>query len=163
MLALFAFLRGEDGGYPYSGTREAVPRCTMQAMMQTVLIVDDHAGFRASARSLLERDGFSVVGEAASGAEAIALANELQPALVLLDVMLPDLDGFEVAERLRTIEIPPEVILTSTRDAGDFGSLIAAAPARGFVGKGELSAEAVRALLSASRPRLASNDPSAEG
>ena len=135
----------------------------MQAMKQTVLIVDDHAGFRASARSLLERDRFSVVGEAASGAEAIALANELQPAVVLLDVHLPDLDGFEVAERLRAMETPPEVILTSTRDAGDFGSLIAGAPARGFVGKGELSADAVRGLLSASRPRPASHDLSAEG
>ncbi len=127
-----------------------------------MLIVDDHAGFRASARALLERDGFSVVGEAASGAEAIAFANELQPAVVLLDVQLPDLDGFEVAERLQTMQSPPEVILISTRDAGDFGSLIAAAPARGFVGKEDLSAAAVRALLSGSRPPPASSDPSAE-
>jgi DNA-binding NarL/FixJ family response regulator len=128
-----------------------------------VLIVDDHAGFRASARSLLERDGFRVVGEAATGAEAVAFADELQPAVVLLDVQLPDLDGFEVAERLRAMENPPEVILTSTRDAGDFGSLIAAAPARGFVSKGELTADAVRVLLSARQPRHASSDPSAEG
>jgi DNA-binding NarL/FixJ family response regulator len=130
---------------------------------QTVLIVDDHAGFRASARSLLESDGFRVVGEAATGAEALAFADEFQPAVVLLDVQLPDLDGFEVAERLRAMENPPEVILTSTRDSGDFGPLIAAAPARGFVGKGELTADAIRALLSALRPRHASSDPSAEG
>jgi DNA-binding NarL/FixJ family response regulator len=128
-----------------------------------VLIVDDHAGFRASARSLLERAGFRVVGEAATGVEALAFADEFQPAVVLLDVQLPDLDGFEVAERLRAMEKPPEVILTSTRDAGDFGSLITAAPVRGFVGKGELTADAITELLSALRPRHASSDPSVEG
>lgn len=121
----------------------------MRPMTQTVLIVDDHSGFRASARSLLERGGFDVVGEASTGAEAVALAAELRPAVVLLDVQLPDTDGFDVAERLRAIAAPPEVILTSTRDSSDYGSLIAAAPARGFVGKAELSADAVRALLAA--------------
>ena len=118
-------------------------------MAHTVLIVDDHAGFRASARSLLESGGFDVVGEAATGEEALALARELQPAVVLLDVQLPDLDGFEVAERLLAVDEPPQVILTSTRESDDYGSLIASAPARGFVGKGELSADAVRALLAA--------------
>ncbi len=118
-------------------------------MEQTVLIVDDHAGFRASARAVLERGGFSVVGEAASGEEAVALARELRPLLVLLDVQLPDVDGFEVAERLGAVEEPPEVILTSTRDSADYGSLIASAPARGFLGKSELSADRVRALLAA--------------
>lgn len=121
----------------------------MRPMTQTVLIVDDHAGFRASARSLLECGGFSVVGEAETGAEAIELARRLRPAIVLLDVQLPDLDGFEVAERLRDVADPPQVILTSTRESADYGSLIASAPACGFVGKGELSADAVRALLAA--------------
>jgi CheY-like chemotaxis protein len=143
---VLAFLRGKDG---LAVLRHAEGCARMRAMTQTVLIVDDHAGFRASARSLLERGGFSVVGEAASGMEAIALAGELQPAVVLLDVQLPDLDGFEVAERLRAGEVPPEIILTSTRDAGDFGSLIASTPACGFVGKAELSADAIRALLPA--------------
>jgi DNA-binding NarL/FixJ family response regulator len=119
----------------------------MRPMTLTVLIVDDHAGFRASARSLLESGGFSVVGEAATGAEAVALARELRPGVVLLDVQLPDADGFEVAERLHSVREPPEVVLTSTRDSADYGSLIAAAPARGFVGKAELSADAVRALV----------------
>ena len=118
-------------------------------MPQTVLIVDDHAVFRASARSLLEGGGFEVVGEAATGAEALALAAELAPAIVLLDVQLPDLNGFEVAEVLRAMEHPPQVILTSTRDSGDFGSLLSEASAHGFLGKDELSADAVRALLSA--------------
>jgi len=137
-----------------------VARC--RGVAQTVLIVDDHAGFRASARSLLERDGFEVVGEASTGVQALAFADELQPTLVLLDVQLPDLDGFEVAEGLQAMENPPQAILISTRDAGDFGSLIASAPARGFVGKAELTADAIRALLSASPPPHASSDPSAE-
>jgi DNA-binding NarL/FixJ family response regulator len=121
----------------------------MRPMPQTVLIADDHAGFRRSARQLLESDGFTVVGEASTGADAIALAEELRPSFVLLDVQLPDLDGFEVAERLGRLAAPPQVILTSTRDRADYGSLIAAAPARGFVGKGELSAAALRELLAA--------------
>ena len=118
-------------------------------MTQTILIVDDHAVFRASARTLLERGGFDVVGEAATGAECLKLAGELRPAAVLLDVQLPDLSGFDVAERLGAMHDPPQVILTSSHDLGDFGSLVAAAPARGFVGKADLSADAVSALLSA--------------
>jgi len=113
----------------------------------TVLVVDDHAVFRASVRLLLESGGFTVAGEASTGEQAVALARELRPAIVLLDVQLPDLDGFEVAERLSGMDGPPQVILTSTRDRADYGSLIASAPIRGFLGKGELSAEAVRALL----------------
>jgi len=121
----------------------------MSVMTQTILIVDDHAGFRASARSLLECAGFRVVGEAANGAEAVALAAALRPEVVLLDVQLPDLNGFEVAERLRGMQDPPQVILTSTRESGDFGPLVATTAARGFVGKAELSADAVSALLAA--------------
>src|SRR3954454_201506 len=68
--------------------------------VQTVLIVDDHAGFRSLARRLLEAAGYEVVGEAHDGASAIELAWGLRPAIVLLDVQLPDLDGFEVARRL---------------------------------------------------------------
>jgi DNA-binding NarL/FixJ family response regulator len=121
----------------------------MSAMTQTILIVDDHAVFRASARTLLERGGFEVVGEAATGAECLKLAAKLRPAVVLLDVQLPDLSGFDVAERLQDLHDPPHVILTSTRESGDFGSLVTTTAARGFVGKAELSAEAVRALLAA--------------
>jgi DNA-binding NarL/FixJ family response regulator len=118
-------------------------------MPHTILIVDDHDGFRASARSLLEGDVFRVVGEAATGAEGVALARELRPALVLLDVQLPDGDGFAVAETLAGLDEPPGVILTSTRDAGEYGSLVARAAALGFVGKADLSAETLRSLLPA--------------
>ncbi len=117
-------------------------------MGRTVLIVDDHPSFRATAHALLEAEGFSVVGEAADGAEALAKAAELHPDLVLLDVQLPDVDGFEVARRLCANGSSPTVVLVSSRDAADYGDLIPSCGARGFVPKGELSGAAVRALLS---------------
>lgn len=116
-------------------------------MTHTVLIVDDHASFRASARLLLETEGFEVVGEAESGAAALKAAAELQPELVLLDVHLPDVDGFDVASRLTGMEPHPQVVLTSSRDGSDFGPLVSRSGARGFVPKGELSGELIAALI----------------
>jgi CheY-like chemotaxis protein len=114
--------------------------------VSTVLIVDDNAGFRVAARVLLESDGWEVA-EAATGGAGVAAARELQPDLVLLDVCLPDFDGFEAAERLSVLEPPPRVILTSSRDGADYGSLVAASAVRGFIPKGDLSAERIRELL----------------
>jgi DNA-binding NarL/FixJ family response regulator len=119
----------------------------MRAMASTVLIVDDHPSFRATARAVLQADGFRVVGEAADGAEALAKASELHPDVVVLDVQLPDSDGFEIAARLRANGRAPAVVLVSSRDATDYGDLIPASGARGFVPKAELSGAAVRALL----------------
>jgi CheY-like chemotaxis protein len=118
-------------------------------MARTVLIVDDHPSFRATARALLESEGYAVVGEAEDGAAALARAAELRPQLVLLDVQLPDLDGFEVARRLLAASngSRPDVVLTSSRDASDFGPLVAESGARGFVPKAELSGSALAALL----------------
>ncbi len=116
--------------------------------MMTVLIVDDHPSFRATARALLEADGFSVVAEASDGDDAVALAAALQPDVVLLDIQLADEDGFEVAARLAQLNgNAPAIVLVSSRDASDFGGLIGECGARGFVGKGDLSGAAVRALL----------------
>jgi DNA-binding NarL/FixJ family response regulator len=115
---------------------------------RSVLIVDDHAGFRSLARYFLESAGFDVVGEAGTGATAIEAAARLQPDVVLLDVLLPDLDGFEVTRRIREGRRPPVVILTSTRDAVDFGHRIETSGARGFVGKAELSRTRLEGLLS---------------
>jgi DNA-binding NarL/FixJ family response regulator len=112
-----------------------------------VLIVDDHAGFRQQARALLEAAGFEVVGEAATGGEAVEVAAELHPQLVLLDVQLPDLDGFEVARRLKSLNGGVDIVLTSSRDQSDYGSLVSESPARGFVAKAELSGDAIAALL----------------
>ena len=121
-------------------------------MAVTVLIVDDHPSFRATARLLLEVEGYDVVGEARDGAEAIEAAGRLKPDLVLLDVNLPDIDGFEVASRLTqpangTPSSGPAVILTSSRDSSDFGSLVGASGARGFIPKAELSGASLAALL----------------
>jgi DNA-binding NarL/FixJ family response regulator len=112
-----------------------------------VLIVDDHPSFRASARVLLEAEGFNVVGEAVDGASALTEAGRLQPEIVLLDVQLPDIDGFDVAARLTGHEDSPVVILVSSRDSSDFGPLVSRSGARGFVPKSELSGERVHSLL----------------
>jgi DNA-binding NarL/FixJ family response regulator len=116
-------------------------------MHMTVLIVDDHPSFRASARTLLQAEGYEVVGEAENGEAAVQAARELHPDLVLLDVQLPDLDGFQVAERLRQLEDPPAVVLTSSRDGADYGCCIRNSGANGFVPKAELSGAAIAALL----------------
>jgi DNA-binding NarL/FixJ family response regulator len=116
-------------------------------MATSVLIVDDHPSFRASARMLLEAEGYDVVGEAADGTEAIAAATTLRPDLVLLDVQLPDLDGFEVSSRLVAASPALAVILVSSRDGSDYGSLAGESGACGFIPKSELSAAAVEELL----------------
>ena len=116
-------------------------------MSKTVLIVDDHPSFRGMARAILESEGFTVVGEAEDGAGAVAQARALRPDIVLLDVQLPDTDGFAVAAALTSNGSSPDIVLTSSRDARDFGSLVDECGARGFVPKAEISAEAIAALL----------------
>jgi DNA-binding NarL/FixJ family response regulator len=113
----------------------------------TVLVVDDHAGFRACARRLLEREGYRVVAEAGDGASGIARASELAPQLALVDVYLPDIDGFEVAARLAELDAPPVVLLTSSRDRAELEPLLPGSTARGFVPKDELSRESIEELL----------------
>ena len=116
-------------------------------MARTVLIIDDHPSFRASARNVLEDGGFVVIGEAPDGASGLAAANAMRPAVVLLDVQLPDLDGFDVAARLTSRDDGPAVVLTSSRDASEFGGMVARSGARGFIPKDELSGPALEALL----------------
>jgi DNA-binding NarL/FixJ family response regulator len=114
-----------------------------------VLIVDDHPSFRATARAMLAADGWEVVGEAEDGTSALAAVEQLHPDLVLLDVQLPDMDGFAVANELckRANGALPRIVLTSSRDAADFGPLVAQCGALGFVPKGELSGAALQAVL----------------
>ena len=116
-------------------------------MRPTLLIVDDHAGFRALARRLLGSGGFNVVGEAADGRAAVTAARELRPDVVLLDIQLPDIDGFEVLARLRDGSAGPAVVLTSTRDRADYGQRVDRSGASGFVPKAELSGAAVLAVI----------------
>ena len=125
--------------------RKAPQQATLDPMK--VLIVDDHPSFRASARRLLESEGFEVVAEADSGAEALRAAEAWHPELVLLDVHLPDIQGFDVAERLQMNGSSPAVVLTSSHEASDFGPLVERSGARGFIPKSDLSGEALRRLL----------------
>jgi DNA-binding NarL/FixJ family response regulator len=111
-----------------------------------ILVVDDHPGFRSFARALLVAEGFDVVGEAEDAASAVEAAARLQPELVLLDVRLPDGDGFDVAERLLSQPDPPVVVLCSTRDADAYRHRLAQTSARGFIPKRELTGAALREL-----------------
>lgn len=116
-------------------------------MRTTVLIVDDHGGFRESARALLEAEGFAVVGCAPDGAAALAAVRRLRPEVVLLDIQLPDLDGFAVARQLAAAPDPPRVVLISSRDAAAYGERLARAPACGFIAKAGLTGRALAAMV----------------
>jgi DNA-binding NarL/FixJ family response regulator len=122
--------------------------CDDLLVKPTVLIVDDHSGFRTLARALLEAEGFEVVGEAEDGVSALAAVDRLQPRIVLLDIQLPDIDGFAVAERLARSGDPPAVVLVSTRGVSAYRRRLARSPARGFISKSELSGNALAALVS---------------
>jgi DNA-binding NarL/FixJ family response regulator len=118
-----------------------------QIVAATVLIVDDHRVFRARARKLLERAGYRVVGEAADAAEAISATRRLNPDVVLLDVQLPDADGFSVLAQLNLEPHPPQVVLTSSREAADHGSRLEEAAASGFIHKPDLSRASFEQLV----------------
>jgi DNA-binding NarL/FixJ family response regulator len=113
----------------------------------TVLVVDDHPSFRALARAFLVEEGFEIVGEAPDGLGAVRLAALLQPKVVLLDVQLPDMDGFEVARIIRATGLPTRVVLVSTREARDYGPRIPESGAAGFLTKSRLSGDTLRAIL----------------
>lgn len=114
-------------------------------MARTVVIVDDHARFRRSARRLLELEGYEVVGEAADGATGLTEVQRLRPEVVLLDVALPDVSGLDVAERLA--DGGTTVVLVSSRDPTDLGPRVHASGAAGFIPKDELSGEALDRLV----------------
>lgn len=113
----------------------------------TVVIVDDHDGFRAAARALLEAAGFEVVAEASDGESARRCVARLRPRLVLLDVVLPGADGFAVCADLVADEPAPIVVLTSTRPAATFRRRLAGSRACGFIPKSELSGETLAAMI----------------
>ena len=118
--------------------------------MQGVLLVDDHAEFRAFARGLIISAGFEVIAEAGDGSAALRAATVHQPAIVVLDIRLPDMSGLEVARRLGAGPDAPVVILISSGDRRDYERVAHEAGARGFIAKADLSAKTLRAL--ASRP-----------
>jgi DNA-binding NarL/FixJ family response regulator len=125
----------------------------------TLLIVDDHQEFRREARALLEAEGLLVVGEAADGRSALHQTAALQPDVVLLDIGLPDLDGFEIAARLASHRPAPGIVLISSRDAATYGGRIAGSPAAGFLRKDDLSAAAIEALVPIVRSGRVAGDP----
>jgi DNA-binding NarL/FixJ family response regulator len=132
-------------GYPYgTGLADAGQS---EVMGVSVLIVDDHSGFRACARHLLESEGYRVVAEAHDCASAMAAARRAEPELALVDVHLPDGNGIDLSARLGELAVAPTVILVSSRDGAELESRVAECGARGFVPKSELSREAIEALL----------------
>ncbi len=119
----------------------------VEDMRRSVLIVDDHAAFRAVARELLDAGAFDVVGEAEDGASALAQAAALQPDVVLLDIQLPDLDGFAVAELLAERGRSPAIVLISSRSITTYRRRLAANPSWSFIPKSKLSEQALAAAV----------------
>jgi DNA-binding NarL/FixJ family response regulator len=115
--------------------------------MSTILIIDDDPRFLMQARDLLEADGFDVIGQAVDGASGLEAALSLRPDFVLLDIGLPDIEGFEVARVLATHRPPPLVVLTSSRDARAYGRRLTNGVALGFIPKEQISGAAIRALV----------------
>ena len=117
------------------------------AARKTILIVDDHPSFLAAARFVLDAEGFDVVGVATDGESAVRESIRFSPQIVLLDISLPDMDGFEVASRLRAAGVSSTIVFTSSREASDYGSLVTDSGGSGFIAKAELSGDALRVLV----------------
>jgi DNA-binding NarL/FixJ family response regulator len=117
--------------------------------MPTILICEDHPMFRLEARWLLEAQGFSVIGEAEDGATALVLAVRDRPDVLLLDIGLPDVEGFALAEQLASLEPATCIVLTSSREEAAYGSRVRESAAAGFIRKDELSGDAIRSLMRA--------------
>jgi DNA-binding NarL/FixJ family response regulator len=114
-----------------------------QRMAPTVVIVDDHADFRSQATELLEAAGYEVVGSCSDGRSALDAIAALCPDVVLLDVQLPDIDGFGVLAQIDALADGPTVVLISTREAADYGGRVGRSGAAGFITKAELSGHAL--------------------
>ena len=108
-----------------------------------MLIVDDNAAFRSAARAVLEAGGYRVVAEVGNGAAAVTVAARLRPDVVLLDIGLPDQDGFTTCRQLHAARPDLVVVLCSIRDADEYGDAVASSSAAGFLPKSLLSAEAL--------------------
>jgi DNA-binding NarL/FixJ family response regulator len=144
---------GAATGSPFSAATDARERlrCNPSEMRESVVIVDDNDAFRARTRALLDAEGYDVLGEADDGAGGLRLLRELRPDLALLDVQLPDTDGFTLAERLHAGGGDTAVIIISTREADDYASSVARCGALGFISKSELCGAAMQQLVAGMR------------
>jgi len=114
---------------------------------RSVLVVDDQAPFRSAARAVLRRlEGFEFAGEASSGPEAIDLVDRLHPALVLMDINMPEMTGIEATRRIVSAHPDVVVILCSTYDAADLPPGAADSGAAAYVNKERLAADTIRQL-----------------
>ena len=116
-------------------------------MTSKVLVVDDHEGFRLAARTMLEEMGLDVIGEADSGESALEVFERFKPDIVLLDIQLPGMDGIDVARKLFDAGHSPVIVLTSSREAEDYGARLRALPEAVFIGKTDLSSAALAAAI----------------
>jgi len=118
-------------------------------MALRAVIVDDNGSFLAAAQGLLEQEGLDVVGVASTATEALEVVEELEPDLVLVDIMLGTESGFELTRRLVELDSgrASTVILISTHSESDFVDMIAESPARGFLPKSDLSVDAIHRIL----------------
>jgi two-component system nitrate/nitrite response regulator NarL len=132
---------------PASFIAASRPLSDAERVLLRVLLVDDNHDFLSSAAGLLESEGLLVVGRAMSGRQAVRLAQALQPDVVLLDVLLGDEDGFDVAQALARAVPSMPVVLISTHPEDDLAEGLAESTAVGFLAKRSLSAAAVRELL----------------
>jgi DNA-binding NarL/FixJ family response regulator len=112
---------------------------TLNVMKFTVLIVDDDPSFRTMAARILEWRGFEIAGEASNGAEAVAGVEDLRPDGVLLDVNLPDGNGFDVADRISRLQGAPRILLTSSDGYASDDESVERCGAVGFAVKSELA------------------------
>jgi DNA-binding NarL/FixJ family response regulator len=119
--------------------------------LETVVIVDDNDAFRGRMRVLLDCEGYDVIGEACDGASGLGVVRRLRPDVALLDVQLPDTNGFAVAERLRAEVGETAVVIISTRDASDYTHAVQDCGALGFIAKSEISGDTLRAVLEEGR------------
>lgn len=114
---------------------------------RTLMIVDDSPEFLASAGAMLAEEGFEVVACVSDPTRVVGEVQRLRPAVVLVDIQMPLVDGFQVARLLAALETPPLVVLVSSRDTESYGADLRAAPVRGFISKWELSGHALASLV----------------
>jgi DNA-binding NarL/FixJ family response regulator len=120
----------------------------IEEVLMRCLLVDDNAAFVETARRVLDPDGVRVTGTASNIGEALLLAGDLQPDVVLVDITLGDENGFDLARRLAESQAGGLAVIMISSDTGeDYADLVAESQALGFLPKAELSADGIRQLL----------------